>query len=83
MGAGGSLLAEAIQACDGKLDVFFTGEMRHHDVLDAVQRGVTVVLAGHTQTERPYLPVYRNRLKQLTGKQVHWQVSKADMQGLL
>jgi len=72
-GAGGSLLAEA-----GLIDAFLTGEMRHHDVLDAVSRGVSVILAGHTQTERPYLPIYRRRLVELTRPAVKWRVSKAD-----
>lgn len=75
-GAGGSLLGEALPG--GAIDAFLTGEMRHHDVLDAVSRGVSVILAGHTQTERPYLPVYRRRLVELTGLTVKWRVSKAD-----
>jgi dinuclear metal center YbgI/SA1388 family protein len=58
-GAGGALLDEAIaQGCE----LFFTGEMRHHDVLSAVARGCTIVLAGHTNTERGYLTVLRERL---------------------
>ncbi|RMH70399.1 MAG: Nif3-like dinuclear metal center hexameric protein, partial [Bacteroidetes bacterium] len=72
-GAGGSLLDEA-----GPIDAFFTGEMRHHDVLAAVNRGISVVLAGHTQTERPYLPVYRRRLEKATGRAIQWAVSRAD-----
>lgn len=58
-GAGGALLDEAIaQGCE----LFFTGEMRHHDVLAAQARGCTVILAGHTNTERGYLSVLRDRL---------------------
>jgi len=58
-GAGGSLLDEAAaRGCT----LFVTGEMRHHDVLSAVDRGITVVLAGHTNTERGYLPHLRDRL---------------------
>ena len=72
-GAGGSLLNEA-----GPIDAFLTGEMRHHDQLAAVGRGVAVLLAGHTQTERPYLPVLRKRLTAGIGKGVQWRVSKAD-----
>ena len=72
-GAGGSLMGDA-----GPIDVFLTGEMRHHDVLEASAKGVGVVLAGHTQTERPYLSVYRKRLAKETGKAVQWRVSKAD-----
>ena len=78
-GAGGSLLGEAHPGePGGPIDAFLTGEMRHHDVLDAVNRGVSVILAGHTQTERPYLPIYRRRLVELTGLTVKWRVSKAD-----
>ena len=44
-------------------DVFFTGEMRHHDVLDALSQDCSVLLAGHTNTERGYLRVLRQRLK--------------------
>ena len=74
-GAGGSLLEEAEP---GEWDAFFTGEMRHHDVLAAVSDGTAILLAGHTQTERPYLPTYRKRLQQVTGQQVAWRISRAD-----
>lgn len=75
-GAGGSLLPQA-----GSVDAFMTGEMRHHDVLAAQQAGVMVVLAGHTQTERPYLKVYRRRIVTALGKaarSVSWVISKSD-----
>ncbi len=58
-GAGGGLF-EKLRP--GLVDAYFTGEMRHHDVLAAVQRGQVVLLAGHTQTERPYLRSYRGRI---------------------
>ena len=58
-GAGGSLRPAATeQGCE----LFLTGEMRHHDVLAAKAEGCTVVLAGHTNTERGYLRVLRKRL---------------------
>jgi hypothetical protein len=72
-GAGGSLLEEA-----GPVEVFITGELRHHQVLAATARGQAVVLAGHTQTERPYLPVLRDRLRRKLGAAVEWLISKAD-----
>jgi dinuclear metal center YbgI/SA1388 family protein len=73
-GAGGSLLEAAIeQGCT----IFVTGEMRHHDVLAAQARGCTVILAGHTNTERGYLKVLRRRLgKALDGVTI--TVSKRD-----
>jgi dinuclear metal center YbgI/SA1388 family protein len=58
-GAGGSLLEDAIaQECT----LYLTGELRHHDVLSAQARGCTVILAGHTNTERGYLKVLRKRM---------------------
>jgi putative NIF3 family GTP cyclohydrolase 1 type 2 len=36
--------------------------MRHHDVLGALRRGCAVMLAGHTNTERGYLPRLRDLL---------------------
>ncbi len=42
--------------------MFLTGEMRHHDVLAAQGSGCTVVLAGHTNTERGYLPTLKQRI---------------------
>ncbi|KAH9943999.1 NGG1p interacting factor 3 [Epithele typhae] len=49
-GSGGSMLL-GVDA-----DVYFTGEMSHHEVLAAIQSGHNVVLCGHTNTERGYLP---------------------------
>ncbi|HRQ76039.1 MAG TPA: Nif3-like dinuclear metal center hexameric protein [Phycisphaerales bacterium] len=61
-GAGGALLDDAIrQECE----LFFTGEMKHHDIVAANERGCTVLLAGHTNTERPYLAVLKQRLEQM------------------
>jgi dinuclear metal center YbgI/SA1388 family protein len=71
-GAGGSLLDSA-----GDIDAFFTGEMRHHDILAAVASGTSVLLAGHTETERPYLKVYRKRIARLAGDMT-WSISKTD-----
>lgn len=55
-GSGGSLLS-GVDA-----DVYFTGEMQHHDVLGAVARGRYVILCGHTNTERGYLPILAKKL---------------------
>jgi len=43
-------------------DVYFTGEMAHHDVLAAVAAGRYAVLCGHTNTERGYLPILASKL---------------------
>lgn len=60
-GAGGSLIDAA---CARGCDAFLTGEMRHHEVLDAVDRGLTILLAGHTNTERGYLPILASKLRE-------------------
>ena len=52
-GSGASLLETA--ATQGAT-VFVTGELSHHDVLRAHALGLEVLLAGHTNTERGYLP---------------------------
>jgi putative NIF3 family GTP cyclohydrolase 1 type 2 len=42
--------------------------MRHHEVLSALARGCGVLLAGHTNTERGYLPILAERLRnEVTG----------------
>lgn len=61
-GSGASLLDAAIGA---GCELFVTGEMRHHEVLAALDRGCSVILAGHTNTERGYLPVLRERITAL------------------
>ena len=38
------------------------GELSHHQVLAAVQRGIYVILTEHSNCERGYLPVLRQRL---------------------
>jgi dinuclear metal center YbgI/SA1388 family protein len=52
-GSGASLLDAA--AAQGAT-CFLTGELSHHDVLRAHALGLEVLLAGHTNTERGYLP---------------------------
>lgn len=60
-GSGGSLLDAALeQGCQ----CYFTGEMGHHDVLKAQELGCSVILAGHTNTERGFLPRLAAELKQ-------------------
>ncbi|KAI1313030.1 hypothetical protein EDD11_002771 [Mortierella claussenii] len=38
-----------------KADLFLTGELGHHDVLEALEQKSTVVLCEHSNTERGYL----------------------------
>ncbi len=77
-GAGGELASLAL--ADG-CQLFVTGEMKHHDVLNATAQGLNVALCGHTNTERGYLPVLCERLgKAMSG--TRFVVSSADVDPL-
>jgi len=52
--------------------------MKHHDVLGAVERGTSVILCGHTESERGYLKILRRLLLAETEKAVEVLISKAD-----
>lgn len=56
-GSGSSIL----KGC--KADVWITGEMSHHEVLDAVNSSVTVVLCEHSNTERGFLREWSQQLR--------------------
>uniref|UniRef100_A0A8C4L2N2 NIF3-like protein 1 n=1 Tax=Equus asinus TaxID=9793 RepID=A0A8C4L2N2_EQUAS len=36
-------------------DLYLTGEMSHHDILDAASQGINVILCEHSNTERGFL----------------------------
>ncbi|KAG5518145.1 hypothetical protein PMAC_003331 [Pneumocystis sp. 'macacae'] len=45
-------------------DVLFTGELSHHDILSAIEKGISVILCGHSNTERGFLScVMKKRLQ--------------------
>jgi len=58
-GSGTSVLS-GVQA-----DLFITGEMSHHDLLNAVHSGTSVILCEHSNTERGFLAVLRQQLHSL------------------
>ena len=57
---GGDLLHAA---ADAGVDVYVTGELRHHDALLAAKRGLTIVCTLHSHSERPTLAVVAGRLR--------------------
>lgn len=57
-GAGGDVAMRARHA-----DLILTGEMRHHDVLAALARGIAVLLTEHTNSERGFLAILAQRLR--------------------
>lgn len=44
-------------------DLYLTGEMSHHDVLDLTQNGSHVILCEHSNSERGFLKVFQNKLQ--------------------
>jgi dinuclear metal center YbgI/SA1388 family protein len=73
-GSGASLAGAAM---NDQCEVFITGEMKHHEMLEALHGGLSLILAGHTNTERGYLPRLARRLEPLLPR-VKFVVSAAD-----
>ncbi|XP_041830888.1 NIF3-like protein 1 [Melanotaenia boesemani] len=71
-GSGASVLSGV------KADLYITGEMSHHEVLDAVANGTSVILSDHSNSERGFLAVFRERLAATLPDSVTVVVSKAD-----
>ena len=71
-GSGGSVLRGV------RADAYVTGEMSHHEVLDAVHAGSHVVLCGHSNTERGFLGGFATRLAVMCGRRIDVFVSEAD-----
>lgn len=71
-GAGGSVLRGAAA------DVLVTGEMSHHDALAALAAGRSVVLAGHSNTERGFLKVLQKRLRGAFAGDLDVRIAAAD-----
>ncbi|XP_039513567.1 NIF3-like protein 1 [Pimephales promelas] len=61
-----------------KADLYITGEMSHHEVLDAVSKGTSVILSEHSNSERGFLTVFRDRLAARLGDTVTVTVSQRD-----
>jgi dinuclear metal center YbgI/SA1388 family protein len=75
-GAGGELLSDAMRA---RANVFVTGEIRHHDALEAVRAGVAVIATMHSNSERSAVKSYASRLAdRLRGVQVETSEADAD-----
>jgi putative NIF3 family GTP cyclohydrolase 1 type 2 len=77
-GAGGSLF-EAVTG----VDLFVTGEMRHHDVLDKVRHGSSVILSEHTHSERGFLPELARRIAHASGHRLEALVAASDRDPLV
>jgi putative NIF3 family GTP cyclohydrolase 1 type 2 len=43
------------------VDMIITGEFSHHEILHEVHRGVSVIVTDHSNTERFYLSIFKNK----------------------
>ncbi len=82
----GLCAGSGMSLCDAAIDagatIFFTGEAKHHDQLAAMRRGCTLILAGHTNSERGYLPTLAERLARAAPR-MEFTISKLDAHPLV
>lgn len=71
-GSGGSALRGV------KADLFITGEMLHHDILEANHTGTSVLLINHSDSERGFLNYILPVLHNLCQNKIEFVVSKVD-----
>ena len=68
-GSGGSFLQNALQA---DADVMITGDIDHHEAIDAMAQGISIIDAGHYGIEKLFIPYMEDYLKQnLPGIELH------------
>jgi len=76
-GSGASVLRNV------RTDLYLTGEMSHHDVLDAVANKRVVILCEHSNTERGFLHTLKPLLENMMENKVKVLVSGIDKDPLM
>jgi dinuclear metal center YbgI/SA1388 family protein len=69
-GSGGSMIRVAAQT---GAELLITGDITHHQALEAMQIGMSLIDAGHFQTERAALEPFAGRLRREMAKR-RWEV---------
>lgn len=68
-GSGGDYIRDALNA---GADVMITGDVDHHEGIDAVAQGITVIDAGHYGIEKLFIPYMEEFMKrELPGLQIY------------
>lgn len=62
-GSGKSMIGAALS---GKVDVLITGDIDHHDGIDALERGMAVIDAGHFGLEQIFVPYMADYIQKQT-----------------
>lgn len=65
-GSAGSLIGDAV----GSAEVLVAGEVRYHDALDAVSRGLAIIEVGHDASEWPLVAVLAAEVERCAGPEV-------------
>ena len=74
-GSGGPLLRDALRK---GADIFITGEVKYHEALDSYHQGLSIIEAGHFETETifmEYLMMKLNNVAKTAKQQVQFIVS--------
>lgn len=71
--AGGSYGEGYELALEAGADAFVTGEIKHHEILDAIAQGLIIYDGGHHATEHPAMPTMQALFADIC-KQNGWQV---------
>lgn len=71
--AGGSYGEGYELALEAGADAFVTGEIKHHEILDAIAQGLIVYDGGHHATEHPAMPAMQRLFSDIC-KQNGWQI---------
>ncbi len=58
-GSGSDMIGKALEAC---VDVMITGDIKHHQGIDAVAQGLSIIDAGHYGTEKIFVPYLKEYL---------------------
>lgn len=66
-GAGGDFIRDVAGA---GCDAYITGDISHHEFLDTLEMGLTLIAAGHFETENPVVAVLAEKLKNKFGVEV-------------
>lgn len=61
---GGSAMSLLDDAISMGADVYVTGDIKHHEMLDALEKGITVIAAGHFETENPSMKALEKRVSE-------------------
>ncbi|XP_026477816.1 NIF3-like protein 1 [Ctenocephalides felis] len=77
-GSGTSVFKNVTEA-----DLLLTGEMQHHDILNAAQNGQHVILCNHSDSERGFLKEFKSILEKTFNEEISVTVSATDRDPLI